>query len=67
MYLKLRGTGFGNPLYKHHLPQRGEIQFPAKATPHLRMMFTDTGARAGCHTLPGAEVWANRSRGRESA
>ena len=55
MYLKLRGTGFGNPFYKYHVSQRGEIGFMAK-TPHSGMMFTDVSAHVGCYTLVGVGV-----------
>ena len=66
MYLILRDPGFDRPLYKYHVPQRGEIQFPAK-TPSPGMLFTDIGAHAGCYTLLGAEELAFRSSVKVSA
>ena len=66
MYLKLRSTGFGNPLDEYHLPQRGGIGFLAKAT-HSGMLPTNIVAHDGCYTLLGAGAVIIRTRVKESA
>ena len=61
-----RDTDFDRPLYKFLVPKLGEIVFVAKA-PHSRILFTDTGAPAACHTHLGVEAAAIRTRVRASA
>ncbi len=51
---------------KYLVPKLGEIVFVAKA-PHSRILFTDTGAPAACHTHLGVEAAAIRTRVRASA
>lgn len=67
MYLKLRGRGLDGALFNTWSPRRGQLEYPAKAAPHPRMMSTETGAHVGCHTLLGADAEAIRFSGREAA
>lgn len=66
MYLKLRDTGFGRPLYEYHVHERAEMEYLAEIS-LPGMMVTDIRARVGCYTLLGAEILAIRSTVKESA
>ncbi len=66
MYLKLRGTGFGNPFCKYQVPERGEIGFPAK-TPHPGMLSAENGAHGCCYAHLRAGAVVIRSGVREPA